>query len=174
MEEQSSASRGKDPVGRHGRAIFVLGQGRSNDGKLATPISDVFSVGVHHHHHILEPTPPLPTQPSVLSAPMTTCLGSTTTLPAASTEGGATLMSCIGSVKKWGVRRPRGTPSEVVGGLFLTFPSFSPFYNPPSHDPSSCRITITGRSQLQPMPKNIHVTFFSQTIDFTVISLDPE
>ena len=69
VEEQSSASRGKDRVGRHGRAIFILIQGRSNDGRLATPISDMFSVNEHYHHHILELTPPLPTQPSVLLHP---------------------------------------------------------------------------------------------------------
>ena len=97
MEEQSSASRGKDRVGRHGRAIFILVQGRSNDGRLATPISDMFSVNEHYHHHLLEPTPPLP---SVLSAPMTTASGLTTTPPTASTEGDTTLMSRIGSVEK--------------------------------------------------------------------------
>ena len=92
VEEQSSSR-----VGRHGRAIFILGQRQSNDGTLATPISDVFSVDEHYHHHLLEPTPLLP---SVLSAPMTTASGLTTTPPTASTEGGATLMSRIDSVEK--------------------------------------------------------------------------
>jgi hypothetical protein len=145
VEGQSSASRGKDRVGRHSRAIFILRQRRSNDGRLATPISDVFSVDEHHHHHILEPTSPLPTQPSVLSAPMTTASGSTTTPPAASTEGGALFMSRIDSVEKWGMRRRREQGQRLrrlLVGYFLPFPSFNPFSDPWFNDPSSRRITI--------------------------------
>jgi len=77
----------------------------SNDERLATTISDVFSVYEYRHHHILEPTSSLLNP--VFSAPMTTASGSTTTPPTASTGCGATLMNRIGSVKKWGVRRRR-------------------------------------------------------------------
>ena len=48
---------------------------------------------------------------------------------AAPTKGGATLMSRIGSVKKWGVRRRKGTsstPSEIIGGLFSYYSNFFP------------------------------------------------
>jgi len=54
-------------------------------------------------------------------------------MPATSTKGGVTLLSRIGSIKKWGVRRRRGTSStssEVIGGFFfIPLISFNPFYN---------------------------------------------
>jgi hypothetical protein len=37
---------------------------------------------LRQHHHVLEPTPPLPTQPSVSVMSPATALGSTTTMPA--------------------------------------------------------------------------------------------
>jgi len=40
VEAQLSAPRGKDRVGQHGRAVFVLGQRRSNDEILANAMSD--------------------------------------------------------------------------------------------------------------------------------------
>jgi hypothetical protein len=52
--------------------------------------------------HVLKPTPPLPTQPSVsatLSAQMTMASGSITTTPATPTKGGSTPKNCIGSIK---------------------------------------------------------------------------
>ena len=52
------------------------------------------------------------------------------TMLATPTKGSATLMSRIRSVKKWGMRRRRGTsstPSEVIGGLFSYYPFFFPF-----------------------------------------------
>ncbi|KIM35749.1 hypothetical protein M413DRAFT_325892 [Hebeloma cylindrosporum] len=83
-----------------------------NGRRSATPMSDVSSV--LEERQSTSPPPPLPTQ-SVSVMPS----GSTTTMPtpATPTKGGATLLSRIGSVKKWGVRRRRGTsstPSEVV------------------------------------------------------------
>jgi hypothetical protein len=57
---------------------------------------------VDERHHVLEPTPPL-TQPSVLampSAPVMTASGTTMTVSATPTKGGATLPSRVGSVKK--------------------------------------------------------------------------
>ena len=115
-----------------GRYSFSDGEGLPRNTRSATP-SDVSSVDERHQHHrVLEPTPPLPTQPSVLampSAPVMTASGSTMTMPATPTKGGVTLMSRIGSVKKWGVRRRRGTsstPSEIIGRLFfLLFNFFS-------------------------------------------------
>ena len=74
-------------------------------------------------HHVLKPTPPLPTHPSVLtmpSAPVMMASGSMMTMPTTLTKGGATLMSRIGSVEKWGMRRRKETSStlsEVIGGL---------------------------------------------------------
>ena len=53
-------------------------------------------------------------------------------MPATPTKGDATLMSRIGSVKKWGVRRRKGTSStssEVIGGCFLTIFFFQSFSN---------------------------------------------
>jgi len=76
------------------------------------------------HHHVLELTPPVPTQPSVSAMPSVTASGSTMTMPATTTKGGMTLLSRIGSVKRWGVKKRRGTsstPSEVIGGLFLFY-----------------------------------------------------
>jgi hypothetical protein len=132
-KEKSSPLRGDDGVDRHGQPVFVLGwrEGPTKNGKSATPMLDVSSADERHRHHrVLEPIPPLPTWPSVLavpSVPVTMALGSTTTIPATPMKGGATLLSRIESVKKWGVRRWRGTsstPSEVIGMLFLIFDFF--------------------------------------------------
>jgi len=85
---------------------------------------------VYQYRHVLESTPPLPTHPSVLtmsSVLVMTASGSTMTMPTTPTKGGATPMTRIGSVRKWGVRRRRETssmPSEVLGGLFLTIQFF--------------------------------------------------
>jgi hypothetical protein len=88
----------------------------------------VFSVDERHKYHpVLELTPPLPTQPSVLAMPSALVMaasGFMMTMSATPTKGGTTLMSRIGSVKKWGVRRRRGTsskPSEVIGGFFSCY-----------------------------------------------------
>jgi len=108
------------------RYSFSDGEGPARNARSATP-SDVSSVDERHQHHpVLEPTPPLPTQPPVMAAS-----GFAMTMPVTPTKGGATLMSRIGSVKKWGVRRRRGTsstPSEIIGRLF-----FLPFVCFPSH-----------------------------------------
>jgi serine/arginine repetitive matrix protein 2 len=113
-----------------GRYSFSDGEGSARNARSATP-SDVSSVDERHKYHpVLEPTPPLPTQPSISampSAPGMTASGSAMTMPATPTKGGATLMSRIGSVKKWGVRRRRGTsstPSEVIGRLFSYYSFF--------------------------------------------------
>lgn len=77
-------------------------------------MSDVSSADERHQHHrVVEPILPLPTWPSVLavpSVPVTMALGSTTTtIPATSAKGGATLLSRIESVKKCqGMRRWEG------------------------------------------------------------------
>jgi len=79
---------------------------------------------VDEHHHVFELTPPVPTQFSVSAMPSVTASGSTMTMPATTTKGGMTLLSRIGSVKGWGVKKWRGTsstPSEVIGGLFLFY-----------------------------------------------------
>ena len=79
------------------------------------------SVDRHHHHHVPEPTPPFPTQPLVSTMPVTRASG-LMTMPATSTKGGATLMSHIGSARKWGVMRWKGTSStssEVIVMLFF-------------------------------------------------------
>ena len=116
-------------VGMASQYSFSDGEGPTKNGRSATPMSDVSSTDEYHNHHrVLEPIPPLPTQPSVSatpSVPVTVASGSTTTTtPATPTKGGATLFSHIGSVKKWGVMRRRGTsstPSEVIGGfLFIS------------------------------------------------------
>jgi len=100
-------------------------------------ISDVSSVDEHHHHHdVLEPTPLLPTQPSVLaklSAPISTASGSTTTTPATPTKGGATLMSRIGSVKKGDEFRGYW----VIGQLPFTFSFFPNLLFHPAAEPQS-------------------------------------
>ena len=88
--------------------------------------------------HVLEPTPPLIIQPLVLTMPsvlVMTASGYMMTMPATLTKTGAALMSRIGSVKKWGMRRRRGTgstPSVVINGL-LSFNScfFQSFSNLP-------------------------------------------
>ena len=115
-----------------GRYSFSDGEGSARNTRSATP-SDVSSVDEHHKYHpVLEPTPPLPTQPSVLaipSAPVMSASRSMMTVPATPTKGGATLMSRIGSVKKWGIGRRKGTsstPSEVIGGFFSYYSFFSP------------------------------------------------
>ena len=103
---------------------------KDGNGWSATPVSDASSVD-ECLHHVLEPTPPLPTQPSISA---TTSLSNTTASALASsqisapvtppTKGSTTFLSRIGSVKKWGVRRRRGTsstPSEVLGGFFFLF-----------------------------------------------------
>ena len=116
-------------VGMAGQYSFSDDEGPTKNGRSATPMSDVFSTD-EYNHCVLEPIPPLPTQPSVLatpSVPVTIALGSTTTTtPAMPTKGGANLFSHIGSVKKWGVRRQRGTsstPSEVIGRFLFIFHS---------------------------------------------------
>jgi len=86
--------------------------------------SDLSSVDDRHQHtmllrrhrHLLNPR--LWQWPST---PVMTASGTTMTMPATPMKGDATLPSRVGSVKKWGVRRRRGTistPSEVIGGLF--------------------------------------------------------
>ena len=106
-----------------GRYSFSDGEGPTRNGRPTTPMSNASSVDeLRQHHHVLEPTPPLPTQPSVSVMPFVAASGSTTTVPVTPTKGGGTLLSRIGSVKRWGVRRRRGTsstPSEVIGGSFL-------------------------------------------------------
>jgi hypothetical protein len=54
-------------------------------------------------HHVLEPAPPSPAQPSALVMPSATALGSMMTMPATPTKGGTVLPSRIGSDKRWGV-----------------------------------------------------------------------
>ena len=119
-------------VNMAGRYSFSDGEGSARNTRSATP-SDVSSVDEHHKYHpVLELTPPLPTQPSVLaipSAPVMSASRSMMTVPATPTKGGATLMSRIGSVKKWGIGRRKGTsstPSEVIGGFFSYYSFFSP------------------------------------------------
>ena len=114
------------------RYSFSDGEGPTKIRRSATPMLDVSSADERHEHHrVLEPIPPLPTWPSVWavpSVPVTMALGSTTTtVPVTPTKGGATLLSRIGVVKKWGVRRWKGgqsTPSEVIGTLLLIFHFF--------------------------------------------------
>jgi len=110
-----------------GRYSFSDSEDPARNARSATP-SDLSSVDERHqHHHLLKSMPPLPTQPSVLtmpSVPVMTALGSTNTMPATPTKGGATLMSRIRSVKKWGMRGTISTPSEVIGGLFSCYSFF--------------------------------------------------
>ena len=69
-------------------------------------MSNVSSVDeLRQHHHVLEATPPLPTQPSVSAMPSVMALGLTMTMPGTPTKGGMMLLSRIGSDKRWGVRR---------------------------------------------------------------------
>jgi len=67
-----------------GQYSFSDGEGPTRNGRSATPMSDV-------DHVVLEPIPPLLTQPSVLATPVpvTVASGSTTT----TTQGSATLVS---------------------------------------------------------------------------------
>jgi len=124
-------------VGMASQYSFSDGEGPTKNGRSATPMSDVSSTD--EYHRVLEPIPPLPTQPSVLatpSVPVTMASGSTTTTtPVTPTKTGATLFGRIGSVKKWGVRSRRGTsstPSEVIGRfLFIFFLYFDLFSNLP-------------------------------------------
>ena len=89
-----------------GRYLFSDGEGPARKARSVSP-SDVSSVDEHRqHHHVLELTPPLPTQPLVLtmpSEPVMTASGSTIIILATPMKAGTTLMSRIGSVKKWGV-----------------------------------------------------------------------
>jgi len=100
------------------RYSFSGGEGSTRNGSC---VRCVFRV--------LKPTPPLPTQPSVsttLSARMTMASGSMTTTLAIPTKGGSTPKNRIGSIKKWCVRKGRGsssTTSEVIG-TFLHFRFF--------------------------------------------------
>ena len=105
--------------------------GPTKNGRSETPMSDVFSMDEYHnHHHVLEPILPLFTQPSVLvtpSVPVTTAQSTMTTTPAIPLKGGVALFSRIGGVKKWGVRRRRGTSStssEVIGRFLFIFHIF--------------------------------------------------
>jgi len=120
MEEEPSPPRRENrAVDKAGRYSSSDGEGPARNARSATS-SDVSSL----------PTPPLPTRPSVLampSAPVMTASGSTMTMLATPTKGGATLMSRIESVEKWGVRRRKGTsstPSEVIGALFSYYSFF--------------------------------------------------
>ena len=71
------------------------------------------------------------------------------TMPATPRKGGATLMSCIGSVKMWGMRRQKGTsstPSWWVGLLLFFFFS-CPFliyrsFPQPNHNPKTPPIVL--------------------------------
>jgi len=99
------------------RYSFSDGEGSTRNGSY---IRCVF--------HVLKPTPPSPTQPSIsatLSARMTMASGPITTTPAKATKGGSTPENCIGSIKKWCVRRRRGSSSmasEVIGtSLYFRF-----------------------------------------------------
>jgi len=108
-----------------GRYSFSDGESPTRNGRSATLILNVsFFNELRQHHHVLELTPPVPIQPSVSAMPSVTASGSMMTMPATTTKGGTTLLSQIGSVKRWGVRKWRGTsstPSEVIGGLFFYF-----------------------------------------------------
>ena len=115
-----------------GRDSFLDGEGPARNARSATPSVVPSADERYQHHHVLEPTPPLPTHPSVLtmsSVLVMTDSGSTMTMPTTPTKGGVTLMTCIGGVKNWGVRRRRETssaPSEVIGGLFSYYSIVSP------------------------------------------------
>ena len=130
-EEELSLPRGRiQLVNMAGRYSFSDGEGSARNARSAMP-SDVSSVDEHHKYHpVLEPTPPSPTQPLVLAMPSTRVMSasrSMMTMPVTPTKGGMMLMSRIGSVKKWGVRRWRGTsstPSEVIGGFFSYYSFF--------------------------------------------------
>jgi hypothetical protein len=90
-------------------------------------MSDVSSVDEHHRR-------------CLPSAPVTMASALTTTMPTTPTKSGTALLSRTGSVKKWDVRRQRGTslaPSEAIGMLTLLFfffffcIYFKPFSNLP-------------------------------------------
>ena len=69
-------------VGMAGQYLFSDGEAPTKNGRSATPMSDVSSTD-EYNHCVLEPIPPLPTQPSVLatpSIPVTMALGSTDNL----------------------------------------------------------------------------------------------
>ena len=97
------------------------------------PLSDVSFVGEDYHRHVLELTPPLPTQPSVSampSAPVTMASATATTTPTIPTKGGRVLLSRIRSVKKWDMRSRSGnlTTFEAIGMLIFNIP-FKSFPN---------------------------------------------
>ena len=116
------------------------------------------------HHHVLKPTPPLPTHSLVLttpSVPVMTASGSTMTMPA------------TGSLEKWGVRRQKrtsSTPSEVIGGLFSYYFFSSHFLiylsfhqpNPNPKTPSTillvqeppCRLLHVNYQRHRPIPQH--------------------
>ena len=84
------------------------------------PPSDVSSLDERHKHYSLESTPSLPTQPSVLtmpSVPVMMASESTMTMPATPTQGGATLMSHIGS----GGEEQVQPLQRLLVGCFLLF-----------------------------------------------------
>lgn len=125
---------------------FSDGEGPTRSARSATP-SDVSSVDERYQRrHVLEPTPPSLTQLSVLampSAPVMTASGSTMTMPATPTKGGARLLSRTGSVKKWAVRGWRATSStlsEVIGRFFFIFHFFQALQQP-SHNSTTTLTT---------------------------------
>ena len=111
---------------------FSDGEGPARNTRSATTLNVPSVDERHQHYHVFEPTPPLSTHSSVLTmpaVPVMTASVSTMTIPATPTKGGATLMSHIATVKKWGVRRRKrtnSTPSGIIGGLF----SYSSFFSP--------------------------------------------
>jgi len=121
-EEEPSAQRG----GLSWLTSYMVSRYSFSDGEGLTRNGSY----VRCAFYVLKPTPPLPTQPSVsatLSARMVMASGSITTTPATPTKGGSTSKSRIGSIRKWCVRRQRGsnsTASEVIG-TFLHFRFFS-------------------------------------------------
>ena len=131
-EEELSPPRGRiQLVNMARRYSFSDSEGSARNARSATP-SDVSSVDEHHKYHpVLEPTLPSPTQPSVLAMPSARVMSASRSMmamPVTPTKGGVMLMSHIRSVKKWGVRRRRGTssmPSEVIGGFFSYYSFFS-------------------------------------------------
>jgi len=113
-----------------GRYSFSDSEDSARNARSATP-SDLSSVDERHQHHHLKSTPPLPTQPLVLtmpSVPVVMASGSINTMPATPTKGSAMLMSHIRSVKKWGMRQTISMPSEVIGGLFSCYSFFFPIH----------------------------------------------
>lgn len=85
-----------DLAGGGGGARYSFSDGEN--GRAEMPMSD--EVSSVDERRVLEPTPPpLPTHPLVSVSMMPSMA-----MPATPTKGGATLLSRIGSVKKWGVR----------------------------------------------------------------------